>query len=204
MRSIRRTALSAAAVVLAITLTACSSGDDADGSKTEGAESQKTAQKSGGADGSDSKGEPGSAEAAGLDLNDLPDPIATQDIPAAVEGDDDATMTVEFFALKRQGETVVGQFGFTVNSRSTEEDWLYGYLGDSGWDPFLVDSQNLRKHSVLKKSINRAQTEVQGPKFKPGETYYAFAVFAAPPPDVKEVEVSVVDGMNLVTGAQIS
>src|SRR5699024_11792075 len=82
------------------------------------------------------------------------------------------------------------QFGFTVNSSSTEEDWLYGYLGDSSWSPSLVDSQNLRKHSVLKKSINRAQTAVQGPEFTPGETYYAFAVFAAPPPDVDEVEVS--------------
>lgn len=204
MRSIRRTALSAAAVVLAVTLTACSSGDDSEASTTEGSESQEAVEESGESDGSDSKGEAGSAEAAGLDLNDLPDPIASQDIPAVVEGDDDATMTVDLFALKRQGETVVGQFGFTVNSSSTEEDWLYGYLGDSGWSPFLVDSQNLRKHSVLKKSINRAQTAVQGPKFTPGETYYAFAVFAAPPPDVDEVEVSVVDGMNLVTGATIS
>src|SRR5699024_4001776 len=204
MRSIRRTALSAAAVVLPVTLTACSPGDESDASTTEGSESQETAEDSDESVGSDSQGAAVSAEAAGLDLNDLPDPIASQDIPAVVEGDDDATLTVDLFALKRQGETVIGQFGFTVNSSSTEEDWLYGYLGDSSWSLFLVDSQNLRKHSVLKKSINRAQTAVQGPNFTPGETYYAFAVFAAPPPDVDEVEVSVVDGMILVTGAAIS
>lgn len=148
-------------------MTACSPGDDSDASTTEGSESQETAEESGESDGPDSKGGAGPAEAAGFDLNDLPDPIATQDIPAVVEGDD-ATVTVDLFALERQGETVVGQFGFTVNSSSAEEDWLYGHLGDSSWSPFLVDSQNLRKHSVLKKSINRAQTEVQGPKFTPG------------------------------------
>ncbi|MGC2939139.1 MULTISPECIES: hypothetical protein [unclassified Brevibacterium] len=203
MRSILRTALSAAAVVLALTLTACSSGDDADGPKTEGSDSQETAQESGGGDGSDSKGESGSAEAAGLDMNDLPDPIASQSIPAVAEGDDEATMTVELFALKREGETVVGQFGFTVDSSSTEEDDLYGFLGGS-WTPFLVDSQNLRKHNVLENFPQRAQTGAQKTKFKPGQTHYTFAVFAAPPPDVQEVEVSVVDGMNLVTGAKIS
>lgn len=204
MRSIRRTALSAAAAVLAVTLAACSSGGDTDAEKTDGADSQETVQESGGSDGADSKGDPGSAEAAGLDMNDLPDPIASQDVPATVEGDDDATMTVELFALKRQGETVIGQFGFTVNGNSTEEDDLYGYLGDASWSPFLVDSQNLRKHKVLEKFPQRAQTAYQSTNFKPGQTYYAFAVFAAPPPDVKEVEVSVVDGMNLVTGAEIS
>ncbi|UVI35648.1 hypothetical protein [Brevibacterium spongiae] len=204
MRPIRRTALSAAAVVLAVTLTACSSGDDADASKTDDSGSQETEQASDDSGDGGAKGEAGSAEAAGLDMNDLPDPIASQDIPATVEGDDDAKLKVDLFALKRQGETVVAQFGFTVNSSSTEEDWLYGYLGDESWDPFLVDSRNLRKHQVLKHNVNRAQTTSQGPKFKPGQTYYAFAVFAAPPPDVQEVEVSVVDGMNLVTEAKIS
>src|SRR5699024_9126397 len=151
------TALSAAAVGLAVTLTACSSGDDSEASTTEGSESQEAAVESSESDGSDSKGEAGSAQAAGLDLNDLPDPIASQDIAAVVEDDYDDTMTVDLFGLDRQGETVVGQFGVTDNSSSSEEHWLYGYLGDSGWSPFLVDSQNLRKYSVLKKSINRAQ-----------------------------------------------
>src|SRR5699024_4287897 len=135
MRSIRRTALPAAAVVLAVTLTACSSGDDSEASPTEapepqapaeesrasdasaaasttdGADSQQAAEESGDSDGADSTGEAGPAEAAGRDLYDLPDPIASHDIPAVVEGDDDATMTVDLFALKRQGETVIGQFG---------------------------------------------------------------------------------------------
>ncbi len=205
MPLIRRTVLSAAAAALALTLAACSSGDDAEESNAEGAETQGAAQESGEAAGS--KGESGSAEAAGLDPNDLPDPVASQEIPAAVDGDDKATMTVELFPLKRQGETVVAQFAFTVNSEKTDEDDdgddLYGYLGGS-WAPFLVDSQNLRKHNVLDKFPQRAQTNVQQTKFKPGQTHYAFAVFAAPPPDVDEVEVSVVDGMNLATGVKIS
>ncbi|WP_169253346.1 hypothetical protein [Brevibacterium sp. 'Marine'] len=206
MPLIRRTALSAAAAALALTMTACTSGDDAEDPNPEGAETQETGQESGEAAGSTE--ESGSAEAAGLDPNDLPDPVASQEIPATVEGDDTATMTVELFPLKRQGETVVAQFAFTVNSDKTDEDDdgddLYGYLGDASWTPFLVDSQNLRKHHVLKYSVDRAQTGYQSTTFKPGQTHYAFAVFAAPPPDVNEVEVSVVDGMNLVTGVTIS
>ncbi|MGJ5724791.1 hypothetical protein ACSBQT_10460 [Brevibacterium sp. H602] len=205
MPLIRRTALSAAAAALALTLTACSSGDDAEEPNAQGAETQGAAQESGEAAGS--KGETGSAEAAGLDPKDLPDPVASQETPAAVDGDDKATMTVELFPLKRQGETVVAQFAFSVNSDQTDEDDdgddLYGYLGGS-WAPFLVDLQNLRKHNVLDKFPQRAQTDVQQTKFKPGQTHYAFAVFAAPPPDVDEVEVSVVDGMNLATGVKIS
>lgn len=203
---IRSTALSAAAAALALALTACSSGSVAEEPNAEGAETQESAQESGEAAGS--KGESGSAEAAGLNPNDLPDPVASQEIPAAVDGDDKATMTVDLFPLKRQGETVVAQFAFTVNSEKTDEDDdgddLYGYLGDASWNPFLVDSRNLRKHNVLDKFPQRAQTSYQSTKFKPGQTHYAFAVFAAPPQDVDEVEVSVVDGMNLATGVKIS
>ncbi|SMY03271.1 hypothetical protein [Brevibacterium aurantiacum] len=206
MSPISRTALSAAAAVLALTLTACSSGDDADKQSADDAQTQESTEESSEAAGS--KGESGSAEAAGLDPNNLPDPVATQDIPATVKGDDEATMTVQLFPLKRQGETVVAQFAFTVNSDKADEDDdgddLYGYLGDASWTPFLVDSQNLRKHHVLKYTVDRAQTGYQSTTFKPGQTHYAFAVFAAPPPDVNEVEVSVVDGMNLVTGVTIS
>lgn len=204
MPLIRRTALSVAAA-LALTLTACSSGSDAEEPNAEGAETQGAAQESG--EDAGSKGESGSAEAAGLNPNDLPDPVASQEIPAAVDGDDKATMTVDLFPLKRQGETVVAQFAFTVNSEKTDEDDgddLYGYLGNASWNPFLVDSRNLRKHNVLDKFPQRAQTSYQSTKFKPGQTHYAFAVFAAPPPDVDEVEVSAVDGMNLATGVKIS
>ena len=197
--------MSAAAASLALTLAACSSGDDAEHPNPDDAQSQGASQETDEAAGS--KGESGSAEAAGLDPNDLPDPVASQEIPAVVEGDDEATMTVDLFPLKRQGETVVAQFAFTVNSEKTDEDDdgsdLYNYLGGS-WTPFLVDSQNLRKHKVLEYTVDRAQTAYQGTKFKPGQTHYAFAVFAAPPPDVKEVEFSVVDGMNLATGVKIS
>ena len=205
MPLIRRAALSAAAAALALTLTACTSGDDAEDPNPESTETQEADQESGEAAGSTE--DTGSAEAAGLDPNDLPDPVASQEIPATVEGDDTATMTVELFPLKRQGETVVAQFAFTVNSDKADEDDdgddLYGYLGGS-WTPFLVDSQNLRKHNVLDKFPQRAQTNIQQTTFKPGQSHYAFAVFAAPPPDVDEVEVSVVDGMNLVTGVTIS
>ena len=79
-------------------------------------------------------------------------------------------MTVDLFPLKRQGETVVAQFAFTVNSEKTDEDDdgsdLYNYLGGE-LDPFLVDSQNLRKHKVLEYTVDRAQTAYQGRSSNP-------------------------------------
>ena len=203
MHPIRTLTCAAAAIALTTSLAACSSGDsdDAGDQATDSA-----SQEAGGAEAEEDRGAEGSAEAAGFDMENMPEPVASEDIPAVVEGDPDATMTVDFYGLHREGKTVVGQFAFTVNANGGEgEDWLYGYLGRQSWEPFLVDSQNLRKHSVLKGANNsaKAQTNYQGPKFAPGQTYYAFAVFAAPPNDVQEVQVSAVDGMNLVQGVKI-
>ena len=48
--------------------------------------------------------------------------------------------------------------------------------------PQIVDGTNLKVHDVVAGSqVGRLMTAHQGTKFGPGQTYYAFATFAAPP-----------------------
>lgn len=210
MSHLQRITLSAVAIGLTGMLGACSLGGDdtaAEAPETAAA-SQSAGGDAGGGDageagaggeGASGEGSPGSA---GLDPNNVPDPITSQEIPAAVEGDPDATMTVDFFGLQRDGETLVGQFAFTVNGDSDEPRWLYHYLGDSGWNPYLLDTQNLRKHAVIGQAEAKAQTATQGAKFVPGQTFYAFAVFAAPE-DVETVAVAAVEGAPLIADVPV-
>lgn len=142
------------------------------------------------------------AEAAGLDPGNLPEPVSTATIPAVVENDPEATRDVALYGLHRQDGVVVGTYSFTVNSTGDEPDWLYGYLGQTGWHPFLIDTVNLTKHDVLE-GEGRAQTDYQGPEFRPGQTYYAFAMFAAPPEDVTTMDAHVIDGFPAVSGVPI-
>lgn len=141
--------------------------------------------------------------AVGVDLTDLGEPVASADVPAVVEGDPDATMTVAFYGLERQEKIVIGTYSFTVHSDSTDPEWLYGYLGDQGWHPYLVDPENLNKHDVLSGDSQPAQTAYQGMKFLPGQTLYAYAMFAAPPEDVAAMDVAMVDSAPMVTGVEI-
>ena len=199
MRSVRRIALTATAIVMAAGLAACSSGGSDDKSSDASPGASQSADDSAG-----SGDDAGSAKAAGLDPSNLPEPVASEKIPANVEGDPDATLTVDLLGLYRQGKTVTGQFSFTLNAKDgAETDDLYSYLGEQGWTPYFVDTANLQKHSVLSDSTSDAQTEIIGPDFSAGQTFYAYAVFAAPPDDVKEVDVAVVDGMSAIQGVKI-
>lgn len=54
------------------------------------------------------------------DITKLGDPVATAEIPAFVDGDPAATMTVNLYGLKRDGKTVVGTYSFTVNTTAPD------------------------------------------------------------------------------------
>lgn len=138
-------------------------------------------------------------QAAGVDPSSLGDPIASAEAPAIVDGDPEATMTVNLYSLTRSGETVVAVYSFQVHSTQTDhEDWLYGYLGDQGWHPYLIDTTNLNRHDVMT-GAGSAQTAYQGAEFRPGQTFYAYAVFAAPPADVTTMDASIADGVPMAT-----
>ena len=159
-----------------------------------------------GADDSQASVSQESAAAAGIDLNELGAPIATATVPAVVQGDADATIEVSLYSLKREGDVLFGTFSFTVTADGVQEpDWLYSYLGEHAWKPYLIDTTNLTRHDVLSDDIGvtRAQTDVQGNEFLPGQTLYAYAGFAVPPEDVSTVTVQLIDGAPAVTGIEI-
>ncbi|GAA1706240.1 hypothetical protein [Brachybacterium phenoliresistens] len=143
------------------------------------------------------------AAAAGVDLTALGEPVASAEVPAIVEGDPAATMTVSLHGLRREGGTLVATYSFTVHSETSEaEGWIYDYLGSQGWHPYAIDTVNLNKHEVL--GGGAAQTDYQGAKFRPGQTLYAYASFAAPPEDVTTMDVLLVEGAPLASGVPIS
>lgn len=144
-----------------------------------------------------------SAAAAGIDPQTLGDPIATVTIPAVVEGDPDATMEVSLYSLVRDGNTVVGTYSFRVDSDEERERWIYHYLGGASWRPFLVDTVNLNRHDVLGEGAHLAATDGQGAQFRPGTTFYAYASFAAPPPDVTTMTAYLVDGAPAIPDVEI-
>lgn len=147
----------------------------------------------------------GSAAAAGVEPAELGEPIGTAVVPATVSGDPEATMEVSLYSLQRDGSTVVGTYSFTVHSEDGDDDarWIYHYLGDASWAPFLVDTTNLTRHDVLGESATRAMTDFQGAKFRPGTTFYAYASFAAPPEGVTTMTAYVVDGAPAIPDVEI-
>lgn len=138
-----------------------------------------------------------SAAAAGIDLNDVPEPLVSATVPAVVEGDPDATLEVRLHSLARDGEVVVGTFSFQVDSDASGEgrESLYGYLGNQSWSPYFIDTVNLTRHDVPRgTSGGSATVDSVYLQFRPGQTVYGYAVFAAPPSDVTEVRLSLVEG----------
>ncbi len=146
-----------------------------------------------------------SAEAAGIDLAELGDPIATVTVPAVVGEDPEATMDVALYTLRRDGETLILNGSFTVNSEDGEQEerQLFHYLGNHGWAPHLIDTANLTRHDVLASAPTMAMTPSQSLGFRPGQTFYVYAAFAAPPADVESINVQLVDGAPMIVDVPI-
>lgn len=144
-----------------------------------------------------------SAAAAGIDLTDLGEPIGTATIPAVISDDPDATMDFSLYELRRDGETVIATYSVLVHSDTTDARWIYEYLGAQSWFPFLVDPVNLNRHDVLGSAGQWVMTDSQGARFRPGQTLYAMAVFAAPPEDVTTMTAQIVEGAPALTEVPI-
>ena len=202
--------LTAAAVAGTLALAACSGGDDTDATKAPAAGSSATPSTSSGSpDASDPNAEDQAAEAAkaGIDPANPPKPIASTTTAAVVEGDPKATMKVDLLGLKRQGKTVLASYAFTVTAADGASDkpqWIYDYLGDTGWHPSLIDSTSLKVHRVVKAGGKELQTAYQGAKFRPGQTLYGYAVFAAPPEGVTTMDAVLGDNVPAVPGVPLS
>lgn len=211
MKKTRQTRLVPVALAAALVLSACQ-GETAqfeDGTQESPVAAQPAQDPAGGTDdapeeATDDAGEEAtddvtarSAAAAGVDPATVGPAVATGTVPVKVSGDPDATMDVSIHSLTREGKTVVGIFSFTVSSKATdaEPEWLYDYLGSQSWRPHLIDTVNLTRHDVLREGTTVAMTDSQGSNyFRPGQTVYGYAAFAAPPEDVDSMLVSLVEG----------
>lgn len=144
--------------------------------------------------------DPDNAAQADIDPSNPPEPIATTEMPATTAEDGATTMRVDLLGLKREDKLLVATFGFTPEEGEGRSQWHYGWLGDKGWSPQIVDGTNLKVHDVVAGSqVGRLMTAYQGTKFGPGQTYYAFATFAAPPSGAS-LTVKAADGAPPFTG----
>lgn len=160
------------------------------------------------------------AKAAGVDPATLGEPVFSVDVPAVLTDDGlsanssstiidrDASMTVSLYGLEQHGQTVTATYSFLVHSDAADAvpEMLYHYLGGNSWDPFAVDTTNLNRHDVLsgETGAGPTKTDDRGMTFSPGQTFYAFATFAAPPADVTTMDVMLVNGAPMARGVEIT
>lgn len=182
-----------------------SNGGD-QGSGSDGANPAQGASDAGGASaGSDQGGANGKPASGGQNKANYPAPIFTTERPVEVKEDPNATLTVNLHQLKREGETVTAYVSFTLNTTAKEAKGFFYLNGSSRWRPFLLDNVNLKKHTPLSttNSQHYAMTPMEDVDLMPGQTVYAFATFAAPPADVKQMDVSLMDGTEVAKGVEI-
>ncbi|ATH97064.1 hypothetical protein [Dermabacter jinjuensis] len=183
-----------------------SNGGD-QGSGAGGANPAPGASDAGGAPqaGSDQGGENGKPASGGQNKANYPAPVFTTERPVEVKEDPNATLTVNLHQLKREGETVTAYVSFTLNSTAKEAKDFFFLNGSLIWKPFLIDNVNLKKHTPLSttNSQHYAMTPMEDVDLMPGQTTYAFATFAAPPADVKQMDVSLMDGTEVAKGVEI-
>lgn len=179
-------------------------GDQGGGS--DGANPAQGASDAGGASaGSDQGGANGKPASGGQNKANYPAPIFTTERPVEVKEDPNATLTVNLHQLKREGETVTAYVSFTLNTTAKEAKDFFYLNGSLIWKPFLLDNVNLKKHTPLSttNSQHYAMTPMEDVDLMPGQTVYAFATFAAPPQDVKQMDVSLMDGVEVAKGVEI-
>lgn len=186
--------------VASLALTGCSvTGDDQDASDAPSSASADGSGSAGSGDQQDSELDD-AAEEAGVDPSNPPEPIASVTMPANI---DDATLTVDLISLKREGDLMVLTTAVTPDKKSdADADDYYSWTGSSS--PQIVDTSNLKVHDVVETSDGtEVMTNPVSARFGPGQTFYSYAVFAAPPKDVDTVTVKAVDGAPAFTGVEI-
>ncbi|QEU12386.1 hypothetical protein [Dermabacter vaginalis] len=176
------------------------------GSGSDGAKPAQGASDAGGASaGSDQGGANGQQVAGDPNGANYPAPIFTTEAPVVVKGDPNATVTASLHGLKREGETVTALYSFKLNTTVKEEQGFFYLNGSHRWTPFVIDTKNLRKHTPLatENTQERAMTELMDVDIMPGQTAYAFATFAAPPTDVKTMDVMLWSTGEVAKGVEI-
>lgn len=209
MGTTTRTMLAAVTTLTAAALlTGCAGGDEGG----EAPSSSTSSASDGGSNGEDSSDSESSAELdeaaaeAGIDPDDPPEPIGSATLPGKGSEGAPTDVRIDLFGLKRQGELMVLTAAVTPDKSSKSEPQdFFGWI-DNSWYPQVIDTENLKVHDVVtEKGGGPVMTKTGSvtTTFGPGQTYYMYAVFAAPPQDVDTVTVKLADGAPAVTGVTI-
>lgn len=202
-RSLRAAALTVAA---ALAVSACSGGEPAppDGPTTaveQGATPEGTPaadETSAASDPEESK----SAAEAGIDPATIGDPYATFEIGAGGLNDPDATLQIGVYPLQRDGKVVTLVARVTLDAPPEESAGLRVLFGGDAVRPVLVDTTNLRSHSVANAGSKQLTTDTLITRMSGGQTRYWHAVYAAPPEDITTMTV-LFDGVPAITEVPI-
>lgn len=206
MRTVRHltTRAAATAAVAALALGGCSAlgGDDSEGGSSSSSDSDGDSGKKTNGSGS-AEVDKATAE-AGLDPTKPPKPLASVTMPGNTDADEPTDMTVDLISLKRQDELMVLTVGVTPDKKSkAKPDTYFGWTSNT-FMPQVVDTKNLKVHNVVKeKSGGYVTTSDMSTEFGPGQTFYMYAVLAAPPKDVDTVTVKAIDGAPAFTGVTV-
>lgn len=181
----RSAVLSAGALVTLMLVTAgCSASSDTAADKSGSSDSS--------ADTAKDEVDNGSA-AAGIDLQNLPKPIASLTVHAPYDQDLKATARFDVYSIKRQGKLAILTMSVTPTFSTVKRVSLFGLMGERGFRPTLVDPINLRSYRVVRSNSSPLITDEVGAKAHSGEPMFIWAAFAAPPAGVAKVNLNLYD-----------
>lgn len=174
------------AVILAASVAGCSLGP-ADGETAS----------------SGSNGSAQSARQAGVNPAELEDPIASVDAPISLDNDPEATLKIDVYELRREGELLYLTASFTPTNRLAESQRLFDLLGSQSWSPTLIDPMNLTRYSVVTASGSLKSNDT-GVEAVSGEQRFVYAIFAAPPEHVDALDVIFAEGVPMMSQVPLS
>src|SRR5699024_8865502 len=109
----RRGLRGAVALLGTVAVTGCTSGSGDPGEAGEGGTAEGGGTGEGAGSGGGGEGDVVDEDAP-IDLGELPQSIATASVPATVDGDPEATLTVSLHELRRDGKRLTALFSFLV------------------------------------------------------------------------------------------
>lgn len=130
------------------------------------------------------------------------EPILSVTTGVTVEGDKDATLTIDMLEAKREGKFVKVVYGYTLHTTAEDEGNfnLWKVAGNQHIvTEYAIDQKNLNKHERL----NTGALTNQGVKLAPEKRTYATSVFAAPPEDVHKMDFNLWNGVEMAQGVEI-
>lgn len=141
--------------------------------------------------GSDAKGSATSSNAvsgageAGLDLDHLPKPIATQ----TFRGKGDVkSIKIELVQLRNRGKLTQVVFALTPDMSTSSAKSVYQAFGERGPDVAAYDLAGLKKYGTVQSDYGSLGTDPVYTKLTSGTTTYYWALIPTPPSEKVDVQ----------------